>query len=307
MTGPAAERGTLDGGDAASRRVRASDGVELHYLRWSGGPSPPWAVLIFLHGIASHGGWFAETAADLEALGVAVYAPDRRGSGRSGGPRGHLDRYERALDDVEEMVRLVLAEHPGTPLFLAASSWAAKLGVVYAARRPAPLSGLLLLGPGLLPRVSLSRARQLAVVAGHLVAPTARLAIPLTPEMYTANPRYLDAIRGDRLRLLQATTRFFWETARLDRARGPAAAGLKLPLLLLQGEDDAMTTWPGHATGSPGSAPRTRPTGPIPAPATPWTSSRTAAATWPTSAGGCRPGSRRGRPGRRAVVPRCRQ
>ena len=242
MTGPAAdaEQGTLDGGDAVSRRVRASDGVELHYLSWCGERSPPWAVIIFLHGIASHGGWFAETATDLATFGVAVYAPDRRGSGRSGGPRGHLDRYERALDDVDEMVRVVSAEHPGTPLFLAASSWAAKLGVVYTARRPAPLSGLLLLGPGLLPKVGLSRARQLAVVVGHLVAPTARLAIPLTPEMYTANPRYLDAIRADRLRLLQATTRFFWETARLDRARGPAAAGLKLPLLLLQGENDAM-------------------------------------------------------------------
>jgi alpha-beta hydrolase superfamily lysophospholipase len=243
MTGPAAdaERGTLDGGDAASRRARASDGVELHYLRWSGGPSPPWAVLIFLHGIASHGGWFAETAADLEALGVAVYAPDRRGSGRSGGPRGHLDRYERALDDLDEVLALVTAEHPGTPVFLAASSWAAKLGVVYAGLRPGPLAGLLLLGPGLLPTVSLSRARQLAVVAGHLVAPTARLPIPLTPELYTTSPRYRDAIRADRLRLLTATTRFFWETLRLDRRRRhAAAAALGLPLLLLQGEHDAM-------------------------------------------------------------------
>jgi alpha-beta hydrolase superfamily lysophospholipase len=197
-------------------------------------------VVVFLHGIASHGGWFAETAVDLDTQGVAVYAPDRRGSGRSGGPRGHLNRYERALDDVDEVVRRVSAEHPGTPLFLAASSWAAKLGVVYAARRPAPLSGLLLLGPGLLPRVSLSRTRQLVVVVGHLVAPTARLSIPLTPELYTTNPRYLEAIRADRLRLLKATTRFFWETGRLDRGRQDAAAGLEIPLLLLQGEDDAM-------------------------------------------------------------------
>jgi alpha-beta hydrolase superfamily lysophospholipase len=242
MTGPAAdaEQEALDGGDAVSGLVRASDGVELHYLRWNGGRSPPWAVIIFLHGIASHGGWFAETAADLDAVGVAVYAPDRRGSGRSGGPRGHLNRYERALDDVDEVVRLVSAEHPGTPLFLAASSWAAKLGVVYAARRPVPLSGLLLLGPGLLPRVSLSRPRQLVVGVGHLVAPTARLGIPLTPELYTASPRYLDAIRADRLRLLKATTRFFWETGRLDRGRQGAVAGLEIPLLLLQGEDDAM-------------------------------------------------------------------
>jgi acylglycerol lipase len=241
MSGAAAdaERDTLGGGDAESRAIRASDGVELHYLRWCSGHSPPWAVVVFLHGIASHGGWFAETAVDLDTQGVAVYAPDRRGSGRSGGPRGHLNRYERALDDLDEVLRLVAAEHPGTPVFLAASSWAAKLGVVYAGLRPGPLAGLLL-GPGLLPTVSLSRARQLVVVAGHLVAPTARLAIPLTPELYTTNPRYLDAIRADRLRLLTATTRFFWETARLDRRRRHAADGLGLPLLLLQGEDDAM-------------------------------------------------------------------
>ena len=98
----------------------------------------------------------------------------------------------------------------------------------------------MLLGPGLLPTVSLSRTRQLVVVAGQLVAPMFRLGIPLTPELYTTNPRYLDAIRADRLRLLKATTRFFWETGRLDRGRARAAAGLALPLLLLQGEDDAM-------------------------------------------------------------------
>jgi alpha-beta hydrolase superfamily lysophospholipase len=227
-------------GPAVSCFIQASDGVELHYLRWSGGPARPWAVLVFLHGIASHAGWFAETAVDLEAQGVAVYAPDRRGSGRSGGRRGHLARYERALDDVDEVVRLVAAEHPGTPLFLAASSWAAKLAVVGAALRPAPLSGLLLLGPGLLPKVNLPPARRLSVPFAHLVAPTARLPIPLTPELYTTNPRYLDVIRADRLRLLDATAQFFWETARLDRRRRRASAALGLPLLVLQGEDDAM-------------------------------------------------------------------
>ena len=160
MTGPAAdaEQETLGGGGAVSRSLTASDGVQLHYLCWSTGRSPPWAVVVFLHGIASHGGWFAETAVDLDTQGVAVYAPDRRGSGRSGGPRGHLNRYERALDDVDEVVRLVSAEHPGTPVFLAASSWAAKLGVVYAALRPAALSGLLL-GPGCCPGSASSKAR----------------------------------------------------------------------------------------------------------------------------------------------------
>ncbi|HEV2919761.1 MAG TPA: alpha/beta fold hydrolase, partial [Actinomycetota bacterium] len=230
----------MAGRGAESRFLTASDGVDLHYLRWSSGRSPPRAAIIFLHGIASHAGWFGETAADLNSQGVAVYGPDRRGSGRSGGPRGHLERYGRALDDVEEMVRLVSSELRATPIFLAASSWAAKLAVVYAAERPGSLSGLLLLGPGLLPRVNLSPTRQLFVVVGHLVAPTARLPIPLTPELYTANRPYVDFIREDRLRLLEATTRFIWETARLDRRRGRASARLKLPLLVLQGQDDKM-------------------------------------------------------------------
>src|SRR4029450_3454890 len=108
------------GGDPESRFLTAGDGVRLHYLRWRSGPSQPSAVVIFLHGIASHAGWFAETATDLSHQGVEVYGPDRRGSGRSEGPRGHLDRYERALDDVEQLVRLGAGENLGLPHLLAA-------------------------------------------------------------------------------------------------------------------------------------------------------------------------------------------
>ena len=231
-------------GSAESSFITAGDGVGLHHLRWRSERSPPSAVLVFLHGIASHAGWFAETAVDLNRQGVEVYGLDRRGSGRSGGPRGHLDRYERALDDVEQLVRLVAAEHPGSPVFLAASSWAAKLAVVYAAQRAAPLSGLLLLGPGLFPRVNLSPWRVVVVVAGHLVRPMARLPIPLTPELYTANPPYRDFIRSDPLRLLEATVQFYWQTGRLDRRRRRDTARVALPVLLLQGDGDEMMDVP---------------------------------------------------------------
>jgi acylglycerol lipase len=236
--------GVLGGAGAESRFLTASDGVRLHYLYWSSRPSPPWAVLIFLHGIASHAGWFSETATHLNQHGVTVYGSDRRGSGHSGGPRGHLARYERALDDLEQVVQLIRSEHPGTPVFLAASSWAAKLAVVYAAQRPGPLSGLVLPAPGLRPRVKVSPGWRLRVLVGHLVAPMAYLPIPLTPEQYTANPPYLDFIRADALRLLEATAQLFWETIRLDRRGRRASARLGLPLLVLHGEDDAMMNVP---------------------------------------------------------------
>src|SRR5919197_4427905 len=75
---------SLDGAGAESRYLTSSDGVTLRYLRWLDERRRPWAVVVFLHGIASHAGWFGETAAELSGRGVAVYGPDRRGSGRSG-------------------------------------------------------------------------------------------------------------------------------------------------------------------------------------------------------------------------------
>jgi acylglycerol lipase len=242
MSGSPAE--SLDGDNAESHFVQANDGTRLHYLRWSDGSGTSWAVVLFLHGIASHGGWFGETATDLSENGVAVYAPDRRGSGRSDGERGHLSRYELGLNDVDEMLAVASSEHVGTPLFLTGSSWAAKLALVHASMGRAPLAGLMLLGPGLFPKVALSPGRTLEVIVGHFVAPKARIDIPLTPELYTSTPHYIDLVRADRLRLLTATTQFFWQTARLDRRRRNASRDLRLPLLVLQGGGDAMMDVP---------------------------------------------------------------
>jgi alpha-beta hydrolase superfamily lysophospholipase len=236
--------GMFGGEEPESRFIRASDGVDLHLLTWTSPSARPWCVLVFLHGIASHAAWFGETATELKRSGVAVYAPDRRGSGRSGGPRGHLARFERGIADVDEVLALAASEHEGLAVFVAASSWAAKLALVHAVRRPALLSGLMLLGPGLFPRVDLSVPRRVQVLIGHLVAPRAYIPIPLTPELYTTTPHFLDLIRQDPLRLLTATTRTFWETGRLDRRRRAASARLGLPLLVLQGEGDAMMDVP---------------------------------------------------------------
>jgi hypothetical protein len=131
----------------------------------------------------------------------------------------------------------------------------------------------------------------------------ARLPIPLTPELYTANPPYVDLIQTDPLRLLEATAQFFWETARLDRRRRRGSGRLRLPLLDLQGQDDKMMDAPKTRRWFARLGVEDKTYWPIPAPATPWTSSRIAAGTRPTCSGGCRRGSHRGRPGRRAVVP----
>src|SRR5262249_55237602 len=107
-------------GEGVGRFFPADDGTLIHYREWPCDGDTR-AVLVFLHGIASHAGWFAETAEVLGARGIRVVAPDRRGSGRSGGPRGHLVRYEQALSDLERLIDLVRRDWSRVPLFLAGS------------------------------------------------------------------------------------------------------------------------------------------------------------------------------------------
>jgi alpha-beta hydrolase superfamily lysophospholipase len=220
--------------------LTAGDGVLLQGRRWLPEQTEARAAAIFMHGIASHGAWFAETAAFLAEHEIAVYALDRRGSGLSGGPRGHISSYGQAIADAEACLDLVAREHPGRPVFLIGSSWAAKLAVAVAARQQDRLAGLILHGPVLFPRVDLSVPQKLLVLTTHRSDSQRQVPIPLSPALYTKNPDGLAYIEGDPYRLLTASVRFFWETRRLDRARERFAERLKLPVLLVMGTEDAI-------------------------------------------------------------------
>jgi alpha-beta hydrolase superfamily lysophospholipase len=225
---------------ATHESVLAADGTRLHVLRWLPQTGSVRASVLYLHGIATHGAWFSETAELLIDKGIAVYAPDRRGSGRSDGPRGHVDDLGQALSDVDRVLDRVVTEQPGRPVFLAGSSWASKLAVAYAVEHPERLTGLLLLAAGIVPKVTLPLGQRLVVLAAQKVRPQLRLPIPLTPEMYTRSRPHQEFIRTDPLRINDATARFYWETNRLDRRRNRLAQQLRVPTLLMMGGSDVM-------------------------------------------------------------------
>ena len=56
----------------------------------TGGKTP----VVMTHGLQSHSGWFAQSAAAMAAGGHPVYAVDRRGSGLSQGPRGDMQAFD---------------------------------------------------------------------------------------------------------------------------------------------------------------------------------------------------------------------
>ena len=271
----------LAGGDAESAFFAAGDSVRLHYLRWPSRQSPPSAVVVFLHGIASHAGWFAETAADLNRQGVEVYragppwlGPQRRAA-RPPGPLRARARRRRATPPAG---RRRASGRAGLPGRLELGGQARQSCTPPSDRRRWPGCCCSALD------CSLGSASRHGAGSWSLPGTSSvrwpRLPIPLTPELYTANPPYRDFIRADPLRLLQATRQFFWETARLDRRRrdrhrSPGASGPPAPGRGRRDDGRARhAALVRRARGRPPHLP-----GISRAPAIPWTSSPTGRGT----------------------------
>src|SRR5258707_1389317 len=79
------------------RMLRSADDVGLALHIWRTHRAR--GSLFYIHGIQSHSGWLFETGPQLAQRGIQVFALDRRGSGRSEGPRGDTPSLEQLLDD----------------------------------------------------------------------------------------------------------------------------------------------------------------------------------------------------------------
>ena len=237
-----------------ARPILAADGVCLACrVVPARGPAPR-ANVVYLHGIQSHGGWYVDTAAELARRGYAVYLPDRRGSGRSGGVRGHFAGWDQLVDDVRRVVDSARRDAPERPVVLVGGCWGARPAMAFAARHEADLAGLALVCPAVKVKVDLPAHDKLRVVLGRAVSPTRPVRIPLTPEMFTSNPRWLEFVRTDPLSLRTVSARFFWETMRSNRFLARRAR-LSLPMLLLQSGADPIVDAAGVRSWFDGVAP----------------------------------------------------
>ena len=197
-----------------SVRVRASDGVELHVARYAA--ESPRAVVVAAHGIQSHAGWFDRSSRQMAEAGLEVWFTDRRGSGRSGGDRGHARGGERLLRDLDA----VMAETPSdVPKFLLGVCWGGKLMAAAASAR-GDIAGLALLYPGLFPKVGSNPWNWLLLKGAKFIGVQRRpTRLPLSPELFTNDPAWQSAIRSDPLALTEVSVGLVRSGLDLDRMR----------------------------------------------------------------------------------------
>lgn len=217
----------------------AEDGVELHARCWTG--KHPVGVII-LHGIQSHGGWYEWSASLLASQGNPVVMPDRRGSGLSGGKRGHAGRSEQWLSDIETIVSAARESLGFERYALVGISWGGKIVAEWCRRRPDEVLSALLVTPGVFPGVGVSMLEKLRIAADLIRRPTADHDIPLSDSaLFTDNPAGQQFIDADPLKLTQASASFLYQSARLDaRIRRWPAGAFTVPSTMLLAEDERI-------------------------------------------------------------------
>jgi alpha-beta hydrolase superfamily lysophospholipase len=217
-------------------KYTASDGYELTYRYWP--VANPLSRIVFLHGIRSHGGWYLATCEALAQAGYEVFFLDRRGAGLNTVDRGDTPSLRRMLDDIVEFLRKLPRDKP---LHLAGISWGAKLAVGIPYRAPNLIDGLILIAPGLKPKLTPPWRTRLQIVLNALVRPTIVFPIPLNePDLFTSSPEGQAFIRQDPLGLTQATARFFVHSYGLEVYARKARKHLSMPVLLLVAGNDPI-------------------------------------------------------------------
>jgi alpha-beta hydrolase superfamily lysophospholipase len=214
----------------------AADGRRLALRTWEANPTPK-ARLVFLHGITSHGGWYARSCESLARAGFDVHFLDRRGSGMNIEDPGDVDQWSTWLGDVAAYLEPLRGREP---IVLCGISWGGKLAAAVARRYPGLVQALALICPGLYSPHEPGLLKRLALAAP---APERRkkrrVRIPLErPALFTDSDAWQDFIARDPLTLRRVSWRFAREDRRLtDYARG-AAPFLHMPLLVvLAGRD----------------------------------------------------------------------
>lgn len=125
------------------------------------------------------------------------------------------------------------------PIVLSATSWGGKLGIAIQKRHRDLFDGLILITPGIKPKVRPKLRTRLAIAFIRFLAPKRLYPIPLNdPELFTGNVERQQFIANDSLALKLATARLLFESRRLDFYLRRAIGKVRIPtLLLLAGRD----------------------------------------------------------------------
>ncbi len=199
----------------------------------------PRAIIVLIHGFNAHSGYMAWPAEQFAARGLAAYALDLRGRGKSEGERFYVQSFSDYLTDVNTLVSRARSEHPGLPIYVLGHSAGGVIATSYVFEHQDEIAGLVCESFAF--DVGLPHLVQLALEGvGHL-APHVHV-FSLNNADFSRDPQAVDRMNHDPL--IEKESQPAETAAELLRA----AARLKehmpafrVPVLIIHGTADKAT------------------------------------------------------------------
>jgi acylglycerol lipase len=200
---------------------------------------PARGVVVIVHGFNAHSGYYEWAAEQFTARGLAVYALDLRGRGKSDGERFYVAKFADYVSDVASLVTLAKSRESELPVFLLGHSAGGVVACLYCLDHQAELAGLICESFAFqVPAPDFA----LAVLKGlsHLV-PHAHV-LRLKNEDFSRDPQAVAEMDADPLIANEVQpTQTVAEIARADERLKREFPSIRLPLLILHGSDDRAT------------------------------------------------------------------
>src|SRR4051794_24597163 len=226
---------TVTGGEGTFAGV---GGLTIFFRSWR--PSiAPRGVVAIVPGFNSHSGHYDCAANELVARGLAVYAIDLRGRGKSDGERFYVEAFADYTSDVATFVSLAKSREPGVPAFLLGHSAGGVVSCMYTIDHQAELAGLICESFAFrvpAPDFALAVLKGLSHVAPHAHV------LRLKNEDFSRDPKIVAEMNADPLIADEAQpTKTVAAMVRADERLENEFPLITLPLLILHGTADKAT------------------------------------------------------------------
>src|SRR6202171_1168843 len=127
---------------AREETVTGTGGLNIFVRSWRPNGAAR-AVVVICHGFNAHSGQYQSVGEHFAAVGLAAYALDLRGRGRSDGERFYVDQFADYVSDVAAVTALAKAREPGLSVYLLGHSAGGVVSCIYALEHQANLAGLI--------------------------------------------------------------------------------------------------------------------------------------------------------------------
>lgn len=220
----------------------------VFYRHWA--IDSPRAVVLLVHGLGEHSGRYQHVAEALAGRGLASFAPDHTGHGRSPGPRCHIDDFAQYFGPLDALREQAERDYPGVPCFLVGHSMG---GLIVASYLLASLPGATAPRQQNFAGAAFSGAAfevdnppsATAIFINRLVAAVLpKLGVlQLDPSEVSRDAEVVRRYREDPLvHDGKVSARLVVELFRAMGTLAEARAQLSLPVLVMHGEGDVMTS-----------------------------------------------------------------